>query len=83
MGIVSIGAAEVLGQAESIRTEGTKGSNDVGSELVVVGTVDARMWGSSVGSAGGGWSFAGFLGGRGGALGTNCHFSTVKIVSQT
>ena len=83
MGIVSIGVAEVLGLAESTRTRGIGDSDDAGSGPVAVGTVDAGMWGSSAGAAGGGWSSTGSLGGRGGAPGTNCHFSIVKIASHT
>ena len=43
MGMVSIGAVEVLGLAESLGTEGTGGSDDVRSGLVVLGTLDAGM----------------------------------------
>ena len=83
MGIVSIGAAEILGPAESTKTGGTGGSDDASSGTVAVGTVDARMWASSAGAASGGWSFVGSMSGRGGAPDTNCHFSTVKIALQT
>ena len=83
MGIVSIGAAEVPGLTETIGTRGTRGSDDVGSGLVAVGTVDVRMWGSLVGAAGGGWSLTRSLSRRGGSLDTNYNFSTVKIASQT
>ena len=58
MGIVSIGAVEVLGPTESIGTRGIGGSTGAGSGLVVVGTVDVGMWGSLAGAVGGGWSFA-------------------------
>ena len=75
MGIVSIGDVAVLGPTESI---GTRGSDDVGSESVAMGTVDAGMWGSSAGVAGGSWSSIGSCG-RGGAPGTNCYFSIVEI----
>ena len=44
MGIVSIGVAEALGPAKSTGTGGTRGSDDAGSGLVAVGTMDARMW---------------------------------------
>ena len=54
MGIVSIGAAKVLGLDESTGIEGIGGSDDAGNGLVVVGTVDAGMWGSSIGAASGG-----------------------------
>ena len=83
MGIVSIGAAEVLGPAESIGTGRIRGSNEVGGGLVAVGIMDVGMWGSSTGATGGGWSFSRSLRGRGGAPDTNCHFSTVKMASQT
>ena len=82
MGIVSIGAVEVLGPAESTGTRGTGSSDDVGSGLMEVGAVDAGMWGSSTGAASGGWSSIESLRGREGALSTNCHFSTVKMASQ-
>ena len=68
MEILSTSVVGVLGPIESIGTGGTGGSNDVGSGLVVVGTMDAGMWGSSIGVAGGGWSSARFLSRRGGAL---------------
>ena len=83
MEIVSIDVVEVLGPTESIGTGGTGGSNDVGSGLVAVGTMDAGMWGSSIGAAGGGWSSARFLSRRGGAPDINYHISTVKIASHT
>ena len=54
IGIVSIGVVEVLGPVESIGTEGTKGSDDVGNGLVAVGTVEDGMWGSLAGAASGG-----------------------------
>ena len=54
MGIVIIGAAKVLGLVELTGIEGTGGSDDAGSGLVPVGTVDARMWGSSTRAASGG-----------------------------
>ena len=54
MGIVFIGAEEVLCPTKLIGTRGTRGSDDAGSGLVAVGTVDAVMWGSSVGVASGG-----------------------------
>ena len=40
MGIVSIGVVEVLGPTESTGTGGTGGSDDAGSGLVAMGTVD-------------------------------------------
>ena len=83
MGIVSIGVAEVLGPIECTGTGGTGGSDDEGNGSVALGTMDAGKWCSSAGAAGGGWSFTGSLSGREGALGTNCHFSTVKIASHT
>ena len=83
MGMVSIGIAEVLGLAKSIGTGGIEGLDDAGSGSVDVGIVDAGMWGSSVGAAGGGWSSIGSLSGRGEAYDTNCHFSTMKIASHT
>ena len=83
MGIVSIGDAEVLGPTESTGTRGTGDSNDVGSGSMAVGTVDAGMWGSLAGAAGGSWSSVGSLSGRGGAPDTNCHFSTMKIALHT
>ena len=81
--IVSIGVTEVLGQAESIGTEGIGGSNDACSGSMVMGTMDAGMWGSSGRDAGGGWFSIGSLSGGGGAFDTNYHFSTLKISSQT
>ena len=83
IGIVTISVVNVLGPADSTGIGGIRGSNDVGNGLVAVGAVDAGMWGSSVRAAGGGWSSVGSLSRRGGALGANCHFSTVKIASQT
>ena len=83
MGIVSIGDAEVLGPTESTRTRGTGGSDDADSGPMAMETVDAGMWASSIGAVGGGWSSVGSLSGRGGAPGTNCHFSTMKIASHT
>ena len=53
-GIVSIGTIEVLSSAKSKGTGGTGGLDDASSGLVVVGTVDAGIWGSTVGDAGGG-----------------------------
>ena len=83
IGIVSIGDVAILGPTKSIGTGGTGGSDDAGSGSVIVGTVDAGMWGSLVGAVGGGWSSIGSLSGRGGAPDTNCHFSTMKIASIT
>ena len=81
MGIVSIGAVEVLSPTESIGTGGTGGSDDARGGLVAMGIVDEGMWGSSVEAAGGGWSSVGSLSGRGGVPDINCHFSTMKIAS--
>ena len=83
MRIVSIGVAEVLGLAEYTRIGGIGGSDDAGSGSVAVGTVDAGMWGSSVGASGGGWSSARSPSARGGVPNTNCNCSTVKIASHT
>ena len=46
--------AEVLGPAESTGTGGTEGVDDAGRGLVPEGAMDAGMWGSSTGTAGGG-----------------------------
>ena len=54
IGIVSIGVVEVLGPTESIGIGGTGGLDGAGGGLVVVGVVDAGMWGSLAGAAGGG-----------------------------
>ena len=53
----SKGGAEVLGPAESIGTGGIGGEEDVnvaGTGTVIDGAVDAGIWGSLAGIAGGG-----------------------------
>ena len=50
IGIVFMGDAEILGPDESTGTGGIEGV----SGSVAEGAVDARMWGSSIGTAGGG-----------------------------
>ena len=53
----SMGGAEVLGPVESEGTRGTGGAEDagdVGSGTMTGGVVDARIWGSSDGTVGGG-----------------------------
>ena len=45
-----MGDAEALGLAESRGVRGTEGADDAGSGSVVDGAMDARMWGSSIGT---------------------------------
>ena len=83
IGIVSMGDVEVLGPVESTGTKGTKGADDASSRSMTDGAVDVGMWGSLIGTAGGGGSSTGSLSGMGGALEIDCHFSIVKTAVQT
>ena len=54
IGIDFMGDAKVLGPAKSTESGGTGGVDDASSGSVAGGAVDAGMWGSSIGTAGGG-----------------------------
>ena len=60
IGINNMGGAKVLGPTESERTGGTRGAEEAGdssSGTVTDGAMETRIYGSSLGTVGGDWSF--------------------------